>query len=438
MTLPTDAVGVAAALRCIADLERLLEVARRLGATVDLDELLASSVAAATDLLGCERATVFLYDAAADELRSRVATGIADSPISEIRFPASRGIAGEVARTGQLVNLPDAYADPRFNPEFDRASGFLTRSMLAVRLTDHGDATVGVLQLLNKRTGPFDARDEEIAGFLANQAGVAIQRQQLLEHFAEKQKLQRDLNIARTIQQGLLPHEQPLISGFDVAGWNQPAEETGGDFFDFLPLDDDRLAVVIADVTGHGVGPAIVMAGARAMIRGGLRGVSGLDRAVTDVHQLLCLDMPEGRFVTAFCGLLSAAAGTVEFMSAGQGPILLYDAAKGDVSELPAQGLPLAFFPEAVYENPTRVELAIGDVLVLLTDGFYEWERADGESFGQERVCELIRRHHHLPATDLIEVLFKAVVEFSAGGPQLDDLTAIIVRRTATSNAPPA
>ena len=175
MTLPTDAVGVTAALRCIADLERLLEVARRLGATVDLDELLVSIVAAATDLLGCERATVFLYDAAADELRSRVATGITDSPISEIRFPASRGIAGEVARTGQLVNLPDAYADPRFNPEFDRASGFHTRSMLAVRLTDTGDATVGVLQMLNKRTGPFDARDEEIAGFLANQAGVAIQ-----------------------------------------------------------------------------------------------------------------------------------------------------------------------------------------------------------------------------------------------------------------------
>ena len=125
-------------------------------------------------------------------------------------------------------------------------------------------------------------------------------------------------------------------------------------------------------------------------------------------------------------------------MSAGQGPILLYEAASGDVSELPAQGLPLAFFPEAVYENPTRIELAIGDVLVLLTDGFYEWDRADGESFGQERVCELIRRHHHLPATDLIEHLFEAVVEFSAGGPQLDDLTAVIVRRTATSTTPPA
>ena len=164
----------------ITDLERLLDVARHLGATVDLDALLETVAAAATSVLDCERATVYLYDRAAGELCRRLATGIADSPINEIRFPVSRGIAGEVARTGHSVNLPDAYADPRFNPDFDRVSGFRTRSMLAVRLADHDDQTVGVLQLLNKRSGTFDVRDEEIAC------------------------------------------------------WNQPADETGGDFYDFF------------------------------------------------------------------------------------------------------------------------------------------------------------------------------------------------------------
>ena len=202
----------------IADLERLLAVARRLGATVDLDDLLASIAGAATELLHCERATVYLYDAATDELRSRLATGVAGAAIPEIRFPTSRGIAGVVARTGRTVNLPDAYADPRFNPDVDRSSGFRTRSMLAVRLVDHDDATVGVLQLLNKRSGRFEARDEEIAAFLASQAGVAIQRQALLDHFAEKRRIERDLNIARGIQQGLLPREMPGVPGFDVAG----------------------------------------------------------------------------------------------------------------------------------------------------------------------------------------------------------------------------
>jgi phosphoserine phosphatase len=418
-----------------ADLERLLDIARRLGATVDLDRMLAAIVDAATALLDCERATVFLYDAPRDELCSRIATGIADSPISEIRFPASRGIAGDVAKTGRRVNLPDAYADPRFNQEFDRASGYRTRSMLAVRLADHDDVTVGVLQLLNKRHGPFDRRDEEIAGFLGSQAGVAIQRQRLLDHFAEKQRIQRDLNIARTIQQGLLPRSSPVLPGFDVAGWNRPADETGGDFFDFLPLEDGRLAVAIADATGHGIGPALVIAEARALFRALVGGQAGLERAVNDMHRLLCLDLPENRFVTAFCGVLDPAAGILEFLSAGQGPILLYEAASGTVRDLPAQGLPLAFFPEATYEGATRVELAVGDVLVLLTDGFYEWSREDGEAFGEERVANLIRGLSASPAADMIAALYEAVLGFSAGTRQGDDLTAVIVKRIASPMA---
>jgi len=418
-----------------ADLERLLDIARRLGATVDLDRMLAAIVDAATALLDCERATVFLYDAPRDELCSRIATGIADSPISEIRFPASRGIAGYVAKTGRRVNLPDAYADPRFNQEFDRASGYRTRSMLAVRLADHDDVTVGVLQLLNKRHGPFDRRDEEIAGFLGSQAGVAIQRQRLLDHFAEKQRIQRDLNIARTIQQGLLPRSNPVLPGFDVAGWNRPADETGGDFFDFLPLEDGRLAVAIADATGHGIGPALVIAEARALFRALVGGQAGLERAVNDMHRLLCLDLPENRFVTAFCGVLDPAAGILEFLSAGQGPILLYEAASGTFRDLPAQGLPLAFFPEATYEGATRVELAVGDVLVLLTDGFYEWSREDGEAFGEERVANLIRGLSASPAADMIAALYEAVLGFSAGTRQGDDLTAVIVKRIASPMA---
>lgn len=414
-----------------ADLERLLDVARRLGATVDLDRMLAAIVAAATDLLDCERATVFLYDEASNELCSRIATGIEDSPISEIRFPASRGIAGAVAQTGRLVNLADAYADPRFNQEFDRASGFRTRSMLAVRLVDHDDATVGVLQLLNKRSGTFDRRDEEIAGFLGSQAGVAIQRQRLLDHFAEKQRIQRDLNLARSIQQGLLPRSNPELVGFDVAGWNRPADETGGDFFDFLPLADGRLAVAIADATGHGIGPALVMAEARAFFRALVGNAGGLERAVNEMHRLLCLDLPENRFVTAFCGILEPASGEVEFLSAGQGPILHYEAATGAIHVLPAQGLPLAFFPEAVYEGPTRIAMAAGDLLVLLTDGFLEWARADGEAFGEERVASVIRRLHAASADELIAGFYRAVLEFSGGTRQGDDLTAVIVRRIA-------
>lgn len=301
--------------------------------------------------------------------------------------------------------------------------------MLAVRLTDHHDTPVGVLQLLNKRSGVFDRRDEAIAGFLGSQAGVAIQRQQLLDHFAEKRRIERDLSIARSIQQGLLPREDPHVTGFDIAGWSRPADETGGDFFDFLPLPSGRLALAIADATGHGIGPALVSVEARALFRAVIGTAAGLEAAVNDMHRLLSLDLPDNRFVTAFCGILDPESAMLTYLSAGQGPIMLYEAATRRVRELPVQGLPLAFFPDAGYAGATQVPMAVGDVLVLLTDGFYEWSRPDGEAFGEERVGDLVCRHHDARAAELISILEQAVLQFAAGARQADDLTAVIVKR---------
>lgn len=413
----------------IAALEHLLEVARQLGATVELDPLLEAIAAAATTVLDCERATVFLYDTGTEELYSRVATGIEDSAMTEIRFPVSRGIAGEVARTGSVITLADAYADPRFNPEFDRQSGFRTRNMLAFPLRGYDATTVGVLQVLNKRSGQFDGHDEKLVRFLGAQAGVAVQRQMLLQEYAHKQRIQRDLNIARDIQQGLLPREQPEVAGYDIAGWNQPADETGGDSFDFLQLDDGSLAIALADATGHGIGAALIMAETRALFRATARQTRDLQRVVSEVNNLLCLDLPDGKFNTAFFGFLTPAEHTVRFLSAGQGPILVYAAATGAVRELETHGLPLGIMPEAEYDATTVLRLAPGDMLLLLTDGFYEWDRPDGEQFGTERIADLIRQHHRLPAAEFIQVVYRAVVDFSAGTRQGDDLTAVIVRR---------
>lgn len=414
----------------VADLERLLEVSRQLGATVELDPLLTAIADAATDVLDCERASVFLVDAAAGELSSRVATGIEDSPIREIRFPVGKGLAGEVARCGETISIPDAYADSRFNPEFDRKSGFRTRSLLALPLRGHDGGVVGVLQALNRRGGSFDAEDERLAAILCGQAGVAIQRQALLAAFAEKQRIQRELHLARGIQQALLPKEPPLLPGLDIAGWNRPADETGGDSFDFLPLADGTVAVALADATGHGIAAALVMSETRALLRAAVRQTADLVRVVREVNDLLCLDLPDGRFSTAFFGILAAKDRSLRFVSAGQGPILHHDAAADVVRSLPTHGLPLGIMPGVDYDAETSLVLAPGDSLVLLTDGFYEWQRADGEQFGEERVAGWVRDHCDLSATDTIAGLVEAVLSFAEGTPQADDLTAVVIRST--------
>ena len=419
--------------RHVADLEKILDVTRALGVTVDLDPLLAQIATAATDVLDCERATVFLCDHAKGELFSRIATGMEGAPIEEIRFGMDRGIAGEVATTAKGINIPDPYNDSRFNPDFDRKSGFVTKSLLTLPLGGHDGKIVGVIQVLNKLGGPFSDRDERLLSALGAQAGVAIERQGLLEQYAVKQRIERDLNIAREIQQGLLPKTPPDLPGFEIAGWNRSADETGGDCYDWLRLPGGLLAISIGDATGHGIGPALVAAEARALLRGTLMQSRDLARVVPQINDLLGEDLREGTFVTAFIGLLDPVKSSVEYVSAGHGPLLVYTAVDDSFTEIPTHGLPLGLMPEVEFDPATHVPLALGDMLLLFTDGFFEWSRPDGEQFGTDRLTDVVRRHRDLPVAEVIALVYAAVVEFSEGTKQADDCTAVIVKRVSTT-----
>ena len=184
----------------------ILEVARHLGISVDLDELLDLIVRETTTVLDCERASLFLYDPDRDELYSKIATGT-----DQIRLPMDCGIVGACARSGSLINVPDAYADERFHKDVDRKSGFRTHNILSCPLIGYDGKLVGVLQAINKRNGTFRAVDEWLIETLSSQAGVALQRATLLKESAEKQHLERELDLAREIQLGLLPKTKPQI-----------------------------------------------------------------------------------------------------------------------------------------------------------------------------------------------------------------------------------
>lgn len=411
--------------RQLADLRTILEVTRRIGSTTDLQSLLQAIEQAARTVLRCERATVFLYDHQHNELISRIATGV-----EQIRFSADRGIAGQVARTGQVINIPDAYADPRFNPKIDEETGFRTRNMLTSPLIGHDGKLVGVLQMLNKVDAPFDHYDQSLAEVLNAQTGVALQRQMLLEEYKTKLRLQRDLDIARSIQQGLLPDGPPSCAGFDLAAFNDPADETGGDCFDFLSLPNGCWGITVADATGHGIGPALVMAECRALFRGVASCHSQeLGQVVAKVNALLCEDLAEGRFVTAFFGVLDPAANTLHYCSAGQGPLFLYRRATGQVSERPASDLPLGIQPQNEFEAGEPIRFEIGDILLVLTDGFFEWVNGAGEQFGTSRLTQAVCAHADRSASEIITRLHEAVLAFAAGTPQADDLTAVVIKR---------
>ncbi len=409
--------------RQLEDLQTVLEVTRSLAATTDLEALLPAIERAARQVLRCERATVFLYDAQRCQLISRIATGV-----QEIRFPADKGIAGHVVQTGKSLNVPDAYEDPRFNPEIDRKTGFRTRSILSVPMYNYSGQLMGVLQALNKLDGCFDTYDEWLAVVLSAQAGVALQRQKLLLEFASKQKMQRDLDIARTIQQQILPKQAPQIEGFDVAGWNRPADETGGDYFDFFQRADGSVAISIADATGHGIGPALVTAECRALLRASLNGGSDLSKAVTRVNNLLCEDLPPDRFVTAFVSLVSPNSGEVPYLAAGHGPALVVRD-NGDVEQYDSTGVPLGIMPEFAFDMATPIQLGQGDSLVIVTDGMFEWRNPHGEEYGINRLSESLCRYRGLAPAEMIDKVYQELLCFAQGEPQSDDLTAVVIKR---------
>ena len=410
--------------RRVDDLTALLEISRQLGATTELTPLLERITEAATQVLGCERATVFLYDAAAHQLCSKAAVGA-----GEICFNADLGIAGEVVRTGRIVCVPDAYADPRFNREIDQATGFRTRNLLTFPMHGHDHALVGVLQVLNKRRGDFTGYDEELASTLSLLAGVAVQRQMLLDEYAAKQKLERDLAVARQIQQSLLPKAAPRIAGFDIAGFNAPADSTGGDCYDYLPTPDGRFGLLLADAVGHGIGPALLVSQYRAVVRALLAGNGNVAETLDRANDLLAADLPAGMFITSFLGLLNPSSATLEYVSAGQGPLLVYRRGTGEVAELAATTLPLGIIAPLDCATAPPVVLALGDMFLLFTDGFFEWADPDDERFGTERIAETVRRHAEASAAGIIAAVRQSLAHFARGTPQLDDLTAMVVKR---------
>lgn len=432
---------------------KMLNVARHLGASADLNEILALIIDVMRDTLHAERASVFEYDPETDELHTTVAHGLSeqrrevndDRPVREIRIPTSTGIAGECVRKRRIINVPDAYADDRFNPEVDHQTGFKTRSMLTIPLLSHDGELVGVSQVLNKRGGPFDDYDEEIATALAAHAAVAMKRGRLIEDRLVREKLERDLQLARQIQQSTFPSELPTLKNFQLGAWSEPADQTGGDVYDIIGMPDkatgaswpeyspdhvhSQAYLLMADATGHGVGPALCATQVRSMMRMAVRVGATLEQIANHMNQQLNEDLPPGRFVTTWLGELDAESGVLSSLSAGQAPLLHYRAAADVVDEYSADLIPLGVMAEGESCPPRDIQLQPGDMFIVISDGIYESENAQGKQFGIEGVMNIVRQHRNESPMAIIELIQSAVYTYTRGRLADDDRTGIIIKR---------
>jgi serine phosphatase RsbU (regulator of sigma subunit) len=241
--------------------------------------------------------------------------------------------------------------------------------------------------------------------------------------------VEHDLQVARSIQQSLLPKERPQISGFDIAGWNQPADDTGGDYFDWKTQADGKLVVSLADVTGHGIGPALVAAVCHAYARSSFSMEHSLMEAFEHINKALSADLQTGRVVTFVAAVCVPDNPNLHLLSAGHGPLFIYSRSEDRFIDVQPQAVPFGILPFFRSDPPTQLRLGAGDLVLLPTDGFFEWENDQGEQFGVERMEKVIRASKDLAPPEIIAELYDAVIKFSNGTKQQDDLTAVLIKR---------
>jgi serine phosphatase RsbU (regulator of sigma subunit) len=342
---------------------------------------------------------------------------------------------GEAFLTNHMIVVNDTDTISKSKTaEIARREGIL--SFAHAPITVEGEA-IGVLSAFSRTSkGIFTEEFLELFGSVAGQLGVAWRNVQQTEHLITAREQQREMEIAKTIQLSLLPTSVPQIAGVRLGGICVPAKDVGGDYYDFLLQPDGRLGLVIADVSGHNVGAALLMAETRTMIRARCDQTGAPRELVAELNRFFYEDLSRAElFVTMFYLQFDPQSGRAVYANAGHSPPLLWQQASGICLRLDAEGLILGVYREFPYEQET-IDLAPGDVLLLYTDGIIEAADHTNELFGEERLAELLRESHHLEPQELIELIFQQVRMFTGLHGFTDDVSLVVMRVEAPSGRP--
>jgi len=408
----------------------LYQLSQTFNSSLDLDEVLnrvMDEVIAATH---AERGFVMLIETDG-KLAFRVARGLDQTTINDPQFQVSRSVTERVAREGQPVLTSDAQTDERFNI---RQSIVLLglRSILCVPLSLKG-RTIGVIYVDNRlQAGIFTQADLRLLNAIASSAAIAIENARLYQLAVEKGRLEQELLMARRVQMGLLPRQLPSIPGWEfIVRW-KPARQVGGDYYDFIQIEDGQLGLVIADVTDKGMPAALFMAFTRSIIRANLDHASDPAAGITRANRLICQESERGLFVTLFYGLLNPQTGQIVYVNAGHNPPVQVTSPRPGqpclVTWLAGTGMPLGVEEESVYTQNV-IQLNSGDFIVLYTDGITEAIDADDNQFGMERLEQVLLDNQGKTSSQIVAALERAIDQFTGDSAPFDDITVLIARR---------
>lgn len=414
----------------IKRLSTLIEVNGLISSSLNLDVILENVMAISKQVMNAAASSLMLIDEKTGELVYEVALGdVGEKLKQEFRLKPGQGIAGTVAREGKPLLLEDAYTHPKFFRGHDEATGFRTKSMITVPLKV-GERITGVAQVINRLDGKsFDADDLELFIALCSLAAIAIENAKMHTSLMERQRLVKDMEFARTVQESFLPQKPPSVPRYAFSAHYTPAQEVGGDFYDFIPLDRGRIGIVIGDVSGKGVPAALYMAKLGSDLRTLVHTEREPAAALAKLNDLLAARSRRGMFATLLYAELAVASGELIISSAGHLPPVLKKA-DGSVTKLAAAGgSPLGMLPGMRF-GQDAVTLGPGDTVILYTDGVIEAMNAKEELYGYERFEAVIRKTGPEPELQKSAII-EGVIKFTALAPQHDDLTLVCFGRTS-------
>jgi sigma-B regulation protein RsbU (phosphoserine phosphatase) len=411
--------------------ELLLDISHKVRDTLDLNDIMEHMLDAVKSILDYDAAGIFVLNQ--DLVRGRhetslgVIAGIArrgfdpNPPEGDDMLMRGQGIIGYVIQQGKPVVVQDVRLDPRYFPG-RRA----TLSEITVPIIRNNRA-IGALNLESDRVAVYQPQDVEVLQFFADAAAISIEKGMLHKQLLEQVLVNKQLETAREVQSRLLPNKPPELAGYDIAGICIPTDDIGGDYFDYIPLSQQDLGLAVADVSGHGISSALVMTAFRALLRTKARGQSKPAQIAHSINQLLPEFTGDNHFVTILYAVLEADTGKLTYISCGHPPPLILRAG-GEVAKLNKHNPALGIFEDLHFVDETS-SLEEGDILVLYTDGVVEIMNQDGQSFGLQRLVDVIREHQHETATEIIYQVIRATESYSEHYGFLDDFTLVVIRR---------
>jgi sigma-B regulation protein RsbU (phosphoserine phosphatase) len=400
----------------VQELFLLQRVAQRINSNLDIDALLEDIVTDVAQTFGCSRSGVLLKDDTANELVIAAVQGwTMNYHMKGDRFKIGEyGIVGHVGATGETYYAPDVTMDPYY-----QVSEELTRSEVDIPLKARGQL-IGVFNAQHNECNAFPPHRIQLFEALAGHIAIAIENARMFQRErTEKERMSKELGEARQIQSGLFPAESPGIPPFTVAGRCLPCQEVGGDWFDYISLNDGRLGVVLADVSGKGLGAALLMSSTRTVLK--IVAETGLPpgEVLSRVNSVLLRDFPAAKFVTMVYAVLDPQNRNIAFASAGHPYPVLVDSNGARLLETES-GMPLGV-GEGTFSERT-VKMTPGSRLVFYSDGVTEAMSSSMQQYGEDRLCDHLVKP---PAT--VESLLDDVRSFTAGHPASDDVTVVMI-----------